>query len=91
VGAAALAVAGHTHGGQFRLPFTPEWTWMTYTTSDQVHTDGFSEGYGADDNTLYVNRGIGFSVVPFRLNSPPELTYFTLRRPADAAPASGRP
>lgn len=81
-GAAPLAVAGHTHGGQFRVPFMPERTWMTYTTDDKVHNDGFSEGFGATENTLYVNRGIGFSILPVRLNCPPELTLFTLRRRA---------
>ena len=81
-GSAPLAVAAHTHGGQFRIPFTPDWTWMTYTSDDEVHTDGFDETTGADGNRLYVNRGIGFSVVPLRLNCPPELTMFTLRREA---------
>lgn len=83
-GGAPLAVAGHTHGGQFRVPFMPERTWMTYTTTDKVHADGFSEDYGAEENRLYVNRGIGFSELPLRLNCPPELTLFTLRRPAGA-------
>ena len=76
---APLAVAGHTHGGQFRIPFTPSWTWMSYTSEDEVHADGFIRDYGAAGNQLYVNQGIGFSVVPLRLNAPPELTLFTLR------------
>ena len=79
-GAAPLAMAAHTHGGQVRLPFTPEWTWMTYTREDNVHADGWIDGYGAPGNRLYVNRGIGFSLVPMRLNCPPEVTLFTLRR-----------
>ena len=78
--AAPLAVAGHTHGGQFRIPFTPSWTWMSYTREDEVHADGWIKGYGNPGNNLYVNRGIGFSVVPLRLNCPPELTLFTLTR-----------
>lgn len=77
-GTAPLAVAAHTHGGQVRLPFTPEWTWMTYTREDEVHADGWIDGYGEPGNRLYVNRGIGFSLVPMRLNCPPELTLFTL-------------
>lgn len=76
---APLAVAGHTHGGQFRLPFTPEWSWMTFTKEDEVHADGWIKGYGQSGNRLYVNRGIGFSIVPMRLNCPPEVTVFTLR------------
>ena len=81
-GTAPLAVAGHTHGGQFRIPFTPKWTWMTYAEEDVVHPDGWIPGFGAKGNRLYVNRGIGFSVLPLRLNCPPEVTYLTLRVPA---------
>lgn len=75
---APLAVSGHTHGGQFRLPFTPSWTWMTYARDDEIHADGFIKDYGEAGNRLYINRGIGFSVVPLRLNCRPELTFFTL-------------
>ena len=82
---APLAVAGHTHGGQFRLPFTPSWTWMSYTREDEVHADGFIQNYGAAGNRLYINRGIGFSVVPLRLNAPPELTLFTLKANGEAS------
>lgn len=76
---APLAVAGHTHGGQIRIPFTPQWSWMTYAREDEVHADGWIDGYGAAGNRLYVNRGVGFSVVPIRINCPPELTLFTLQ------------
>ena len=75
---APLAVAGHTHGGQFRVPFTPSWPWMSYTREDEVHADGWVQNYGEPGNRLYINRGIGFSVLPLRLNCPPELTLFTL-------------
>lgn len=77
--AAPLAVAGHTHGGQIRLPFLPAWTWLTFVQSDKVHTDGWIDGYGKRGNRLYVNRGIGFSALPLRINCMPELTLFTLR------------
>lgn len=76
---APLAVAGHTHGGQIRLPFTPEWSWLTFVKEDEVHADGWIKGYGQSGNHLYVNRGIGFSIIPIRLNCPPEVTVFTLR------------
>ncbi|MGB3205232.1 MAG: metallophosphoesterase [Crinalium sp.] len=76
---APLAVAGHTHGGQIRLPLTPEWSWMTFSKEDEVHADGWIEGYGQSGNRLYVNRGIGFSIIPIRLNCRPEVTLFTLR------------
>ncbi|MDZ7708342.1 MAG: metallophosphoesterase [Trueperaceae bacterium] len=85
---APLAVAGHTHGGQFRIPFTPQWTWMTFTEDDTVHPSGWIPDFGAEGNRLYVNRGIGFSVLPLRLNAPPEITYLTLRKPAAESGAS---
>lgn len=79
-GMAPLAVSGHTHGGQVALPFLPAWSWLAITTRDEVHADGWAKGYGAPGNRLYVNRGIGFSTVAIRINAPPELTLFTLRR-----------
>ena len=81
---APVAVAGHTHGGQFRLPLLPDWTWVSFIRQDAVHADGWITDYGTLGNRLYVNRGIGFSVVPVRLNCPPELTWFTLERPSGA-------
>lgn len=87
-GAAPLAVAGHTHGGQLRIPFTPEWSWLSYVKDDEVHADGWIDGYGAPGNRLYVNRGVGMSTVPVRLHCMPELTVFTLRGGAGAPESS---
>jgi uncharacterized protein len=77
---APVAVAGHTHGGQIRLPFTPEWSWLTFVREDEVHADGWIDEYGQPGNHIYVNRGIGFSILPIRINCPPEITLFTLRQ-----------
>ena len=77
-GSAPLAVAGHTHGGQISIPFTPDWSYLTYAKSD-VQADGWvTDDYGAPGNRLYVNRGIGFSGVPIRIHCMPEITMFTL-------------
>lgn len=78
-GAAPLAISGHTHGGQIRIPGLPTWSWLKITSKDAVHADGWIEGYGAPGNHLYVNRGIGFSTVPIRIFCAPELTIFALR------------
>ena len=43
-----------------------------------MHADGWIDGYGAPGNRLNVNRGMGFSTIPVRINCPPELTYFAL-------------
>lgn len=79
-GTAPLAFGAHTHGGQLSLPFTPSWSYMAYIEEDTVHADGWVNNYGAANNRLYVNRGVGFSVIPMRLNAAPELTLVTLKR-----------
>jgi len=76
---APLAVAGHTHGGQIRLPFTPQWSWISLVKGEEVYGDAWIKNYGEAGNNLYVNRGIGFSDVPIRINCVPEVTLFTLR------------
>lgn len=76
---APLAVAGHTHGGQVGLPGMPEWSYLIYVEGDDVHVDGWIEGYGEPGDRLYVNRSIGFSVAPIRIAAMPEVTLFTLR------------
>ena len=78
--AAPLALAGHTHGGQIRIPFTDDWSWMSLFTDEKIHADGWISDFGQAGNRLYVNRGIGFSSFPIRINCRPELTVFTLRR-----------
>ena len=79
--AAPLSVAGHTHGGQIRFPFTPDASWMGITRPGDLVVDAWApEDVGQAGNRLYVNRGIGFSVVPVRVNCTPELTLFTLER-----------
>ncbi len=78
-GTAPVAVAGHTHGGQVRVPFLAEWSWLKIVEDDEIHVDGWIEGFGEPGNQLYVNRGIGFSVAPIRINCRPEITLFTLR------------
>ncbi|GAB4549462.1 MAG: hypothetical protein Tsb0014_44130 [Pleurocapsa sp.] len=77
---APLAVAGHTHGGQVRIPGFPQWSWLRFTQKDKVYADGWARGYGETGNDLYVNLGIGMSIAPIRLFCPPELTFFTLER-----------
>ncbi|WP_107667453.1 metallophosphoesterase [Cyanothece sp. BG0011] len=75
---APFAVAGHTHGGQVRIPGFPQWSWLRFTQKDKVYADGWAKGFGTSGNQLYVNPGIGMSIAPIRLFCPPELTFFTL-------------
>lgn len=82
-GSAPFAVAGHTHGGQVRLPLAPLLHYLTYKKELSVLVSGWVnsdriKGYGREGNNLYVTRGIGCSVLPLRLFCLPELTVFTL-------------
>ena len=80
---APLAIAGHTHGGQIRLPYLPQWSWLSFAKDDKVVSDGWiDKKYGNAGNKLYVNRGIGFSDIPIRINCAPEITFFTLKSQA---------
>lgn len=74
----SLALAGHTHGGQIRLPWLPNWSWTSLVprSPDEVWGDGWVSEF--EGRKVYINRGIGFSNLPVRLNCRPELTFFTL-------------
>lgn len=78
-GSAPFTVAGHTHCGQIAAPATPDWSYLALTQEDEVVADGFApEDHGAAGNTLFVTCGIGFSIVPVRINAPPQLLVVTL-------------
>ena len=83
---ADLILAGHTHGGQVRLPhFGIVWTHMR---TNKALNDGL---YGPDDlkrilgrdtgeSVLFVNCGVGTSRIHIRFACPPEIVFITLRR-----------
>ncbi len=68
-----LMLAGHTHGGQIRLPLLPA---MFLPAMGVKYVSGL---YPVGRTQLYVNRGLGTMHLPFRLNCPPELTLLTLQ------------
>jgi len=69
-----LALAGHTHGGQIRLPWIgPLWL--------PPGSGGFVRGwYRRGNSQLYVSRGIGTSVLPLRFLCRPELVIIELSK-----------
>jgi hypothetical protein len=79
-GEAPLAIAAHTHGMQLGIPFVSAWMWRKYFSDEGAPVAGWGHHYGEPGNNVYVNRGIGFSVLPIRIGAPPELTVFTLSR-----------
>lgn len=80
-GGADLLLCGHTHGGQIRLPGLRPLLTNTY-----LGEHGYYEGYHVVDKIpLYINRGIGTSVIPLRFNVTPEIALFTLQKGEEAA------
>lgn len=78
---AELLLTGHTHGGQIRIPGLQPLITNTY-----LGDKGIYEGYHVINGVpLYINRGIGESIIPLRLNVPPEIAFFTLHQ-GDAPP-----
>lgn len=64
-----LAFAGHSHGGQIRIPFIGS-LWTPKGT-DKYDSGWFEEGQAK----MYVSRGIGNSILPIRFNCRPEVAF----------------
>lgn len=69
-----LILCGHTHGGQVRLPLLPP---LYLPRFSGRFVSGLYQ-VGQHHTPLYVNRGIGTSVLPVRFNCRPEITVLTL-------------
>jgi predicted MPP superfamily phosphohydrolase len=79
-----LALAGHTHGGQVRLPFIPVF-WLPGGCGR------FLAGwYEENGSRMYVSRGVGMSHFPVRFLCPPEIAFITVL-PEAGARDSGLP
>jgi predicted MPP superfamily phosphohydrolase len=78
-GSAPLALAAHTHCGQIRLPVVTRWV-LALAEGHSVAADGWTVRSGPYGNRLYVTCGIGMSVVPLRIDDPPQVTVVTLQR-----------
>lgn len=79
-GQAPVAIAAHTHGMQLGIPFLSDYLWRNYFSDAGSGVEGWISDFGQAGNRLYINRGVGFSIVPARVNAVPELTVFTLTR-----------
>lgn len=67
-----LALAGHSHGGQIRLPIKGAILSPPY---GRKYTKGF---YEINGNNLYVSSGLGSTKLPFRLLNIPEIIEFNI-------------
>ncbi|HUC44150.1 MAG TPA: metallophosphoesterase [Candidatus Sulfotelmatobacter sp.] len=68
----SLVLAGHTHGGQVRIPGRPVLVRMSRYRLDEGR-------YERRDAQIVVSRGIGVCGLPVRLFCPPEALRITLR------------
>ncbi|MGH7428843.1 MAG: metallophosphoesterase, partial [Candidatus Methylomirabilaceae bacterium] len=68
-----LTLAGHYHGGQVKVEL------LGFTLSVARLLSPYTEGlYHLGGSRLYVNRGLGTTGTPVRINAPPEITLLHL-------------
>jgi hypothetical protein len=69
----SLSIAGHTHGGQVRVPFV----WQDFVPS--AYGARFAYGHIVEQGRhLIVSGGLGVSSIPVRLGVPPEVVRIEL-------------
>lgn len=68
-----LMISGHTHGGQVRIPFVG-------TPVLPVENKNYSSGLKTSSRGLsvFISRGIGWSILPVRFNCFPEIAVLEL-------------
>ncbi|WP_040204710.1 metallophosphoesterase [Neobacillus jeddahensis] len=69
-------ISGHSHGGQVKLPFFGA---LVIPPFAHKYPEGLYTIGAQNQLTLYVNRGIGTTRLPFRFMTKPELTIFKLQ------------
>jgi uncharacterized protein len=71
-----VMLSGHTHGGQINIPFIapPQFVCWLHLRCFQV-----AGWYQYGKARLYVNRGVGVTGQPFRMNCPAEISFFHLQ------------
>jgi predicted MPP superfamily phosphohydrolase len=70
-----MTLAGHTHCGQFRVPF--EFFFVRLNRYGNKYICGLYDTIGGH---VYINRGIGTSYLPLRFLSPPEITVISFQK-----------
>jgi hypothetical protein len=69
-----LWLAGHTHGGQIRVPFLP----VLYVPQQGLFPKLAAGLYDFGGSKMHVSSGVGSSSFPFRVFNPPEITIVEL-------------
>ena len=70
-----LVFSGHAHGGQFRIPFIGGVVAPGQGLFPEYDSGMYTEGGTA----MIVSRGLGNSIIPFRINNRPEIVVAELK------------
>ena len=70
-----VVLTGHVHGGQVRVPYIGG----IIGPGQGILPDYDAGLYEADGTKMILSRGLGQSVMPFRVNNPPELVVLDLK------------
>jgi predicted MPP superfamily phosphohydrolase len=68
-----LMIAGHTHGGQVRIPFYGP---PILPVRNQTYSSGLKTS--TKGHSVFISRGIGWAIYPVRFNCPPEIPILEL-------------
>ena len=69
-----LVFSGHAHGGQFRIPFIGGIVAPNQGVFPKYDAGIFTEG----NTNMVVSKGVGNSIIPFRVNNRPEVILIEL-------------
>lgn len=68
----ALTLSGHTHGGQVKIPLAGA---PVLPVKNKAYAEGFIQ---TPRTNLFISRGIGWAIMPVRLNCFPEIAVLEL-------------
>jgi predicted MPP superfamily phosphohydrolase len=71
-----FVMAGHIHGGQIVVPWPGVKGGLSLAGIASEYTRGW---YQAGKCRMYLNRGVGLTFVPWRINCPPEIAVMNLK------------
>ena len=71
-----LVFSGHAHGGQFNIPFVGG----VIAPGQGFFPEYYQGSYIKNGTEMIVSRGIGNSIIPFRINNKPEIVIAELDR-----------
>ncbi len=71
-----LILAGDTHGGQINIPFISRFIIPLVFRRDSNFIAG---KYNHGNTVIYINRGLGTTILPLRFNSRPEITLVKIK------------